>query len=1071
MKRVLLLNLFYSSLFVILSFTQLIPQEDPFRINETGPVTVKSQDIFLLWMEDIDQTSGTNYKSYQKVYRYKTDGIMLPLDSLDIDTMITKTSRRENSRSGKNVYVDVASGKFNRDPYDDAVSIWRTTNSNQKIEIMISHFDTTGFFTNSTAISLDAGEDIRQDDEIYVRTGNFDSDSTDEFIVAYRDASDSVIFCIYDVDSTLQTTLVNRFSNVKVVGSGLTHFVKYYIETADLNDDGIDELISFTWESSITTSVPITVQVYAFEGNNIVVKGTTVIQVPALSQTTLQDFIMASAKGQFDSDQSDELVFSAVAKFLSNNLHVSHHYILNISQNLQTISVGPRGQYTLSGLNNHNTNGLTEFALASGDLNNTYNKRDEVVFAAGDKIRVTEIGDNYNFITRASIGVLNGGGSDYLQSNNYLKVSDLNMDNWEDIIIVKNIVAGTTNQGFLTAVATFTDSTLNEGTERVFARLLADEGQNDTYHQYAITVGNFDGFDFTIGHPTKTTVYGTVEPVVILNAPPVHFDKFGNNIFDINSCYNGNDCDFVATYQGVGTTSTEVTIESHKDWQVSAGIRLKGEYTVAPMGVGIATEYELWGLYTHGTHFSKSSTTGETLTISVTIDARDDDRIYSIIEDTDVYEYPVFHGNEEVSRRSYFAFVPHTPVGTWFGSKSNYAMSIVPDHEVSNILSYYDSLTNNPDVDQLLETRGSDRFVVDGTSSYNKNWTLERFTNVQADTVRENGADAGVKFIVEATFKFSKKKVSTSKTTIKSGIDLNVKMGNLNTGYGNAEYAVTPYAYWNKDDALILDYAVQPTLGGGLPTWWEVMYGNNPDPTFTLPWKLDPEKGYTLIDEDQRFLTKDIIFSNKYPDQDDTITITTLVHNLSLLPTPTPITIKYYFDDPDSGGIPIIGVNGTNEASTVSNILARGRTDVDFNWVVPAGLPQYPRIYAVLDPDNAITEIHENNNKGFNILGASAVSGVEEERYIIPAAYALYQSYPNPFNPSTTIKYSLPNSDIVSLKVFDILGREVAILLDEYKTAGTHAVEFNASGLSSGVYFYQLHSGNFVETKKMVLIK
>ncbi|MBE0539508.1 MAG: T9SS type A sorting domain-containing protein [Ignavibacterium sp.] len=128
-------------------------------------------------------------------------------------------------------------------------------------------------------------------------------------------------------------------------------------------------------------------------------------------------------------------------------------------------------------------------------------------------------------------------------------------------------------------------------------------------------------------------------------------------------------------------------------------------------------------------------------------------------------------------------------------------------------------------------------------------------------------------------------------------------------------------------------------------------------------------------------------------------------------------------------------------------------------------------MYAVLDQENAITEIHEDNNKGYNILGISPVLGLEDGANILPEDYALYQSYPNPFNPSTTIKYSIPNSDIVNIKVFDILGREVAILLNEYKPAGTYNIEFNASSFASGVYFYQLHSGNFVETKKMVLLK
>ncbi|MCK7529223.1 MAG: T9SS type A sorting domain-containing protein [Ignavibacteriales bacterium] len=101
-------------------------------------------------------------------------------------------------------------------------------------------------------------------------------------------------------------------------------------------------------------------------------------------------------------------------------------------------------------------------------------------------------------------------------------------------------------------------------------------------------------------------------------------------------------------------------------------------------------------------------------------------------------------------------------------------------------------------------------------------------------------------------------------------------------------------------------------------------------------------------------------------------------------------------------------------------------------------MPAYPRIYAVLDQENAITEIHENNNKGYNILGVSPVLGLEDAANILPEDYALYQSYPNPFNPSTTIKYSIPNSDIVNIKVFDILGREVAVLLNEYKPAGTY---------------------------------
>jgi len=89
----------------------------------------------------------------------------------------------------------------------------------------------------------------------------------------------------------------------------------------------------------------------------------------------------------------------------------------------------------------------------------------------------------------------------------------------------------------------------------------------------------------------------------------------------------------------------------------------------------------------------------------------------------------------------------------------------------------------------------------------------------------------------------------------------------------------------------------------------------------------------------------------------------------------------------------------------------------------------------------------------------------------ISLEYNLDQNYPNPFNPSTTISYSIAQDGLVSLKVFDVLGDEVATLIDELKTAGNYSVEFNAQDLPSGVYFYQLQVDRFVETKKLILLR
>lgn len=99
------------------------------------------------------------------------------------------------------------------------------------------------------------------------------------------------------------------------------------------------------------------------------------------------------------------------------------------------------------------------------------------------------------------------------------------------------------------------------------------------------------------------------------------------------------------------------------------------------------------------------------------------------------------------------------------------------------------------------------------------------------------------------------------------------------------------------------------------------------------------------------------------------------------------------------------------------------------------------------------------------------VTTVKKDNPKIPNEFTLSQNYPNPFNPTTTVNYSVPKSSFVSIIVYDFLGKYVASLVNENKAAGNYSVEFDASDLVSGVYFYQLQSGNFIETKKFVLLK
>ncbi len=105
------------------------------------------------------------------------------------------------------------------------------------------------------------------------------------------------------------------------------------------------------------------------------------------------------------------------------------------------------------------------------------------------------------------------------------------------------------------------------------------------------------------------------------------------------------------------------------------------------------------------------------------------------------------------------------------------------------------------------------------------------------------------------------------------------------------------------------------------------------------------------------------------------------------------------------------------------------------------------------------------------VLKKEIASEEASEKNLIPANFSLEQNYPNPFNPSTRISFSLPEPNFVTLKVYDMLGSEVASLVNENKPAGNYEVEFNALKLSSGTYVYKLIAGNYQLTRKMQLLK
>ena len=179
------------------------------------------------------------------------------------------------------------------------------------------------------------------------------------------------------------------------------------------------------------------------------------------------------------------------------------------------------------------------------------------------------------------------------------------------------------------------------------------------------------------------------------------------------------------------------------------------------------------------------------------------------------------------------------------------------------------------------------------------------------------------------------------------------------------------------------------------------------------------------------------------------------LHNMGNTATITNAGVRVVCDDPwvTSISYPVLNLSDISPGATI-------KTNYNANVNVDSTFPGYFNFKVEMMSDNWV----------YWIDSIQVIVGVDEQA-LQPLVYNLEQNYPNPFNPSTTIKYQIPERSLVTLKIYDILGNDIATLVNGEKSLGNYEVEFNSSGLSTGVYFYQLRAGTFVKTKKMVLLK
>ena len=913
---------------------------------------------------------------------------------------------------------------------------------------------------------------------VLIQSGNLDSDDKNEIVLAYWADNGNVRILVYDVSDTLGVTLLGEVMDQEITVPPKQQLCEttlqlFEIECADFNGDNIDEIL-LAGRNRSGEGWELFANIYQWD---------TLANKPVLkSHTTLysrEDNIyeighLNIATGYFITSEKEAGVISFIQYIPSSNWGdpdtLSNILIpFETDGSLENCTLG-EPVYQKQDTQLTTCRHYWGSTLICEDVNNdnldeifssyymTYEWSQDVyktlkIFKGTEGPGLTVWAD-LDELDEVSLGMLS--------------VGDVRVDTTENYPRMELIFPVSSLHPIQLVSSHMYEILYDESGDFVNLQFLDEMAPIKGWsHTEPMQITELD-LDLRLGKPTRCSITKILQPLIILNAPPIHFDVLDGESYDVSLSYNENEGQFISHYAKESSFSTEVSFEFTQDWGMSQTLKAGGSHW------GISVSAYLTNKY--GERFSKSGGHSTTVTVSIAVDAKEDDRIYATVVDYDLWEYPVY-GNKNLCGHV-LVVRPVIVENRWFPSKSWSGYSYVPLHEVGNILSYreYPLLTDNPEVEEKIKGDYNDSFVLDANSSYDWSLQFDDFKTNQVSTSKSYSCEWGVDIDVwgsgySLNSSYDQEEIYTHKTDVASGLNLGVHLDGINMGLGEVSYTVTPYTYWAINGALVVDYSVKPELAPalGTPTWWQVHYGQLADPAFILPWRYDPEKGFTLQDEVKRMQTKDLFFLPSNPTAGDTILIRARVHNFSLIATPGLMDVKFYVGDPDSGGTLIVGIGGEEQVFTEAAIPARGTQTVEMHWRVPEGATD-TRIYAVIDEDDILPEIHENNNKSWAILGVSGTIGIHDKTDI-PLDYFLKQNYPNPFNSATVIEFSLPFAQKVRLDIFNIQGQRVVTLFDKDFKEGKYVYHFDAGHLASGVYFYRITAGKFIQTRKMILLQ
>jgi hypothetical protein len=934
--------------------------------------------------------------------------------------------------------------------------------------------------------------------EIRMTSGYFDGRPAKEFAVAYNlpDSAQLITIRLFRLDSTTHRPIQITSMKGDTFPRNLGSQAFFDIAAGDYDGDGLDEIMLVNnADLAHTSALPpyyallLHFHVYDFDVSNmeLVSKGISLYQWAFSSDspyTSLAQLTMIS--GDFNGNGRDE---SACA-WAFVDVHAGYEWdylqMISVSPDLMDFSFeyGVYGSQVINGLPHGDEGWFTSatVSLAVGDLNTDGN--DELVYAGLDSIYVFEFNSTL-FPTKVASFSCNTRVGD--PSHRTVAIEDVDGDttfadsasaNWYPEIITFEWLNNPTTQStsgsdnvYIHKLYKLTDASNFAFISKVCNNLSVGIAASPGIGEGGIIPAYFAGNKITMGIPKLQAVKNLIEPVIIINAPPIHFDVINDSCYDICKSYPiGGTSAFSSQLLQTNSTEADLTTETHSSWGLSSTLSAGGKF------LGIGVKASLTAKY--GEDFKNTQSNDSTFTVTYSKTAQWDDLIYATVTDYDIWEYPVYA--DGAMKGHVMAAIAH-PLGyAWFynNDEIGYGDNIILDHEPGNLLSYpdYSEPMENPDLSSLIYEGGLTTISPSSSPGFLKvDWSTIQSSGAEDSTNYGFSAKASVEgwgVSVETEGDYNQGSVNTHTTTISQSFELTANAGAVNPLYANAGYAVTPYAYWSQEGALVLDYMVSLDTNG-IASFWEGNYSSEPDLTFNCYYRYFAQKGLGGLSPEMADWTKEIQIFPATPKAGDTVTVLAEIRNYSLKATSGPVQVRFYLGSSDSGGIAVSDLNGDTVFTTSSPVGERSDHVVSFKWKIPTGLTSSDSIlYGVIDPYNKIDELKKDNNKAWNsitILGTTP-SAVHNPTTVIKS-FELSQNYPNPFNPTTLIQYRLPAVSHVTLKVYDVLGREVATLVNGRQTPGTYKVEFNGSRFASGVYFYRLQAGSYTKTMKLLLLK